>query len=314
MSYLGLDIGGTKCAVLLGTDDMKVLRREAFPTSDKDTTLSRLLELADRMKSEAGDPVLAAGVSCGGPLDAVRGRIQSPPNLPGWDDVPITDLLSERLSVPAYLCNDADACALAEWQYGAGKGCENMIFLTFGTGMGAGLILNGHLYRGGCGMAGEVGHIRLSEEGPVGYGKQGSFEGFCSGGGIARMGKSMAREAIEAGEAPSFCPELSALETVSAKTIAEAADQGDRLAREVYCLCARRLGQGLSILIDILNPDRIVIGSVFQRSESLLRKEMEKVIEKETLPVSGGHCRILPSLLGDSLGDVAALTVARGIF
>ena len=131
------------------------------------------------------------GISCGGPLDSKKGIIFSPPNLPGWDNVPITRILSDEFGVETALQNDANACALAEWLMGAERGHSNMIFLTFGTGMGAGLILNGRLYSGTNDLGGEVGHIRLAKTGPVGFGKAGSFEGFCSGGGIAQLAKSI---------------------------------------------------------------------------------------------------------------------------
>ena len=156
---LGIDIGGTKCAVVLG-DENGIVKKIRFATTDYHETMENIRAAIREM----GD-FDAIGISCGGPLDSKRGVILSPPNLVGWDDIHITEMLSEEFGVPAYLCNDADACALAEWKFGAGKGTENMIFLTFGTGMGAGLILNGRLYSGTNGMAGEVGHMRMNEFG-----------------------------------------------------------------------------------------------------------------------------------------------------
>ena len=165
---IGIDIGGTKCAVVLG-DEKQIVKKIRFDTTSRDETIDNIINAVDSMgKADA------IGISCGGPLDSKRGIIMSPPNLPEWDDVHIVDMLTERFGIPAYLCNDANACALAEWKYGAGRGTENMVFLTFGTGLGAGLILGGRLYEGTSGMAGEVGHVRLSQFGPVGYGKMGS--------------------------------------------------------------------------------------------------------------------------------------------
>ena len=193
--YMGFDIGGTKCAVLIGDGNGRVLHREAIATDPAESptaVLHTLLERAHTMKAafSATRPLLAAGVSCGGPLNAQTGVICCPPNLPTWRNVPICCLISRALDCPCFLQNDADACALAEWKFGAGRGTQNMIFLTFGTGLGAGLILNGRLYAGSHGLAGEVGHIRLEKDGPLGYGKRGSFEGYCSGGGLARMARS----------------------------------------------------------------------------------------------------------------------------
>ena len=215
-------------------------------------------------------------------------------------------ILEEKFHLPVKLCNDADACALAEWKFGAGRSSENMAFLTFGTGLGAGLILNRKLYSGTCGMAGECGHIRLDDCGPTGYGKVGSFEGFCSGGGIAQLGKMYAEKNLPL----SWCKSADDLKNITAKSIAEAANAGDEAAIAIYAESGRRLGYGLSILIDLLNLERIVIGSIFQRSENLLRPAMEEVIRKETLPQSREICQILPSELGDNIGDIAALSVA----
>ena len=186
--YAGVDIGGTKCAVTLGDDSGNILSKVKFETTDVKNTLNRISEEVSKLKN-----ISSVGISCGGPLDSKRGIICSPPNLPKWDNVEICSLLKEVSGVPAFLQNDANACALAEWQYGAGKGCENMIFLTFGTGLGAGLILDGKLYSGTNDMAGEVGHIRLSPFGPVGFGKSGSFEGFCSGGGLKQIGQNLTK-------------------------------------------------------------------------------------------------------------------------
>ena len=165
MRLIGIDIGGTKCAVVLGNEQGEVLKKEKFPTADCASTCARIMEAVAAM-GECD----AIGISCGGPLDSQNGIILSPPNLPGWDEVAIVSELKQRFGVPTFLKNDADACALAEWRFGAGQGTQNMLFLTFGTGLGAGLILNGRLYRGACDMAGEVGHIRLAEQGPVGVG------------------------------------------------------------------------------------------------------------------------------------------------
>ena len=170
--YWGIDIGGTKCALVKGDKKGNILNRIEVPTKNYVDWEALLIHLLPHPGKEK--PV-SIGVSCGGPLDSKKGLILSPPNLPGWDEVPIVQWLENRYEVPAALQNDADACAMAEWQYGAGKGCQNMVFLTFGTGFGAGLILDGHLYSGPFGMAGEIGHVRAAENGPVGYGKAGSY-------------------------------------------------------------------------------------------------------------------------------------------
>lgn len=311
---LGLDIGGTKCAVSTGevhAGGIKITAKRRFDTPHGLSRDQIIARLADEVEELFDPSVKAIGISCGGPLDSKSGIILSPPNLPGWDDIPIVDALSERFGVPAAIQNDANACAMAEHRYGAGKGTKNMIFLTFGTGMGAGLILNGRIYTGTNDMAGEIGHIRMAPFGPVGYGKSGSFEGFCSGGGIAQLGRDMALEQIQRGTPAKYCPSVQSLSGVTAKTIADAADAGDEVAADVYRRCGEMLGRGLAVLIDILNPELIVIGSIFARSENLFREAMEREIEREALERSRSVCRIVPAALGEQIGDYAALAVAH---
>lgn len=284
--YIGFDIGGTKCAVVRGRSDGTILEKKRFATGDPDSTLKRLFEAAKELWTEN---VVSMGVSCGGPLNSKKGVILGPPNLPGWDEVPITDMLTREFQVPAFLKNDADACAVAEWRFGAGQGTENMIFLTFGTGLGAGLILNGRLYEGTNGFAGEVGHVRLFDQGHIGYGKPGSFEGYVSGGGIAQYGLG------------------------DAASLGKRAEAGDQEALAIWEKTGEYMGRLLAMLIDILNPEAIVIGSIYVRAGQFMKPAMERIIGTEALAESKGACQIRPAELGESLGDVAALCVAMQI-
>ena len=146
----------------------------------------------------------------------------------------------------------------------------------------------------------------------MGYGKSGSFEGFCSGSGIAQIGRFAALEQLQMGRSVSFCPRREDLDKVNAKLIAECAAQGHEDAIAVYRTCARQLGRGLAIVIDMLNPEAIILGSIYQRCEGLLRESMMEVLKAECLPEALAACRILPAELGDSIGDYAALSVAMG--
>ena len=310
-SVIGIDMGGTKCAVIHGKIDggeISIENRVSFPTgidTPPDEIIDKICEIIKDMNVSAE----AIGISCGGPLDSATGTILSPPNLPLWDNIHICDRLQKEFGIPAYLQNDADACALAEWQYGAGKGTENMIFMTFGTGLGAGLILDGRLYSGKNGMAGELGHIRLSDCGPSGYGKSGSFEGFCSGRGIAQLGYTLGMEAFQRGEKPSYF-DIADINSCTAKSIGIAAENGDKTAIKVYETCGEYLGRGLSVIIDILNPEKIVIGSIFARSHEFIWPAAKRVIEKETLSRSREVCEVVPAGLGEKIGDYAAIAVA----
>jgi len=290
VQIIGIDIGGTKCAVsvLRGSAVAEVDR---FPTQDYAATFARFRKTVEGLKP---GPDVVFGISCGGPLDAARGIILNPPNLPGWLNIDICRAFTGRFGGRAFLMNDANASALAEWHFGAGKGCKHMVFLTAGTGMGAGLILNGRLYEGATGDAGEVGHLRLRPTGPLGFGKHGSFEGFCSGGGIARL-------AVEMG-----WPQPG----VTLKDLAEAAAKGDALALKVLDVAGERLGEALALLIDTLNPERIVLGGYFPRCAALLVPAMHRTLAAEALPSALAGCKILPAVLGETIGSNAAVAVA----
>jgi glucokinase len=235
----------------------------------------------------------------------------SPPHLIGWDDVCIVEYFEGKYKIKTVLENDANACALAEWKFGAGKGknLKNVIFLTFGTGFGGGLILDGRLYSGTNGMAGEIGHIRGAGSGPVGYGKAGSFDGFCSGDGIVQIARIKLLEVFQMGKKAAFCESSENMDKLTAKDIAAAANGGDELALDIYRESGKYLGHALSILIDLLNPEMIIIGSIYRRSENLLWPECEMVLKKEALKHSLDVCEVVPAGLSDDIGLYAALAL-----
>ena len=319
MIYLGLDIGGTKCAVNLGRSadgKPEILGRLSFATASAaspEDALERMCALGDALLKENNilkEDVSAIGISCGGPLDSKEGLICSPPNLPGWNKIPAADIVRRHFGVPVLLQNDANAGALAEWKFGAGRGCSNMIFITFGTGCGSGLILDGRLYSGTNDNAGECGHIRLTDFGPVGYGKAGSMEGYCSGGGIAQLGKTFLFELVQQGIKSELCDLYRSGTEITAKLLAEYAGKGDETAKRVFRVSAEMLGKSLSVLIDILNPERIIIGGVFSRCTDLLLEGCENVIRQEALTPAARVCSVLPAGLGEQIGDYAALAIA----
>lgn len=318
MKVVGVDIGGTKCAVTLGeiSADHAAILHKCPIRKTKDFAVSEILNvlvkdiLSCKSLLDSSSKIEGIGISCGGPLDSRQGIILSPPNLPGWDSIPIADYFRDKTGIPAWLCNDANACALAEWKLGAGKGCRNMVFLTFGTGLGAGIIMDNRLYTGACDMAGEIGHIRLSDYGPTGYGKMGSFEGFCSGGGIAQLAETMTREELQSGHKTDFCDCLDENKHITAAEVGLAAKNGNPLALKILRQVGLQLGKGLSVIIDFLNPECIIIGSIFVRNYNEIWPYAEQVIERETLPANRKACTILPSQLSESVGDIAGLIIA----
>ena len=302
---IGIDIGGTKCALSVGdcaADAVKILHREEFPTKGLSwrQVLDEFARRIDRTVDAGGWSVLNVGISCGGPLDSRRGVVMSPPNLPGWDDVPVVKFFADRYGVPVHLQNDANACAYAEWKFGAGRGTRNMVFMTFGTGLGAGIVIDGKLYSGTNDNAGEIGHIRLAPTGPVGYNKAGSAEGFCSGAGMTKLAFIRAKERG-----------VTLPEDFSTKELFTRIDAGDDFCLSVFRESAAHLATILAYTIDILNPEVIVLGGVFMRQRERFLGEILPIIEREALPLANGVCRIVGAGLSENIGDYAALAVAN---
>ncbi len=315
--WAGVDIGGTKTAVVLSAGLPTVLERIVFPSSSQngpDVVITCVIEsLREMLCAQGCGPfdLQAIGVSCGGPLDPVGGIINRPPNLPTWDAVPIVSILSGEFRVPCHLENDANAGALAEHQFGAGVNCENMIFLTCGTGLGAGLILGGRLYRGSSFSAGEIGHVRLTRSGPIGFSKVGSAEGWASGAGIAQIAMTATRlaerRAIETllTSYPGY-----PLSPITAKDLWDAAQRNDRVALDVIRQSGKKLGEAIAILIDLFNPDCIVAGGLATRMGETILEPVREAAKREAIPASFEKCRIVSAGLGESIGDIASLCVA----
>lgn len=314
--WIGVDIGGTKTAIVVSERVPEVVGRIQFATLQSKGP-DRALDLIDKgiralLKTRAirNDSIRGIGVSCGGPLDRVHGVIQAPPNLATWIDVPIKAILERNFGVPCNVENDANAGAVAEHHYGAGRGVNNMIFLTMGTGLGAGIIIDGHLYHGADDLAGEIGHVRLTRSGPLGYHKRGSVEGWASGGGIAQVATRAVADARKHGRKTILAAHRGPITT---RDVFAAAKRGDAVAKEIVRSTAERLGQVLAILVDILNPQRIVIGGIAMRTGDMILGPAREAMTREALAVSAATCQVMPAALGERIGDVAALCVAVGL-
>jgi glucokinase len=296
---LGLDIGGTKTAVVMGTVHGEIHWRKQFPTMPERGFQPVFEELSASIRDAlSGSParVEALSVSIGGPLNVLEGIVQSPPNLPGWNNIPLKQLLKEQFALPVYVEHDGNAGALAEFYFGAGKGCRNIVFLTMGTGFGAGLILDGRLYRGTTDTAGEIGHIRIVEDGPLCYGKSGSLEGFGSGTGMAKLAHMM------------FPNKWS--ETVNVLDVYSSFRSGSSEARQVFDRVGFCLGRSFAMIADLLNPERIVLGGLGMRIGDAFLPKAEEIFQEEALPQTRQACETVPAKLGEHIGDVASLCAA----
>ncbi len=296
---LGLDIGGTKSAAVVGDTEGNVRARASAPTpqSTWQEAVALLYDLCREVCRNYGVPVsdmAALGVSCGGPLDSATGTVYAPPNLPAWEAVPLRSLLEAEFGLPTRLENDANATALAEHRWGAGQGCRDMAFLTMGTGIGAGLILDGRLYRGRRDLAGEVGHAVVLPGGPLcPCGKRGCLEALASGTSLARMGRERYGEDV-----------------LTAHDVCDRARSGDPIAEGIIADVALYMGIGLANLLHTLNLERIVLGTLAVHAADLLLNPIRIAAEANCWPRVWEGVSILPAALGDAAQDKAALAVA----
>ncbi|MCE5258988.1 MAG: ROK family protein [Chloroflexi bacterium] len=301
-TIIGLDIGGTKTAVVEGSCDGEILTKRQAPTAPHEgfeavfVRICALVSEALADSAQSGREPAALSVSIGGPLDIARGIIYSPPHLPGWDAIPLRDLLMERFKLPTFVEHDGNAGAIAEWRFGAGRGTHNLIFLTMGTGLGGGFILNDRVYRGATDLAGEVGHMRIARTGPLVYGKRGSWEGYCAGPAFAWMAQRMYPADWGRG--------------ITTPEVVRLALAGDQRALAVVQRVGAYFGRGLAVLADIINPEMIVVGSMGVRLGELLLAPARRAMRQEALPGTFSACSLVPAALGDKIGDIAALCAA----
>jgi glucokinase len=300
---LGLDIGGTKTALVLGTLNAEVVARDVISTPANINFEAAMEIICNAMDGfllqncgSGFQSPLAISVSVGGPLNIEKGILYSPPHLAAWGQADLKEHLQKRFNLPVFVEHDGNAGALAEYYFGAGRGARNLIFLTMGTGLGAGLILNGAIYHGTTDSAGEAGHIRLSEEGPKEYGKVGSWEAFASGAGILKLAYL---------HNPQEFPPATTTADIIRRALA-----GEQPALELIHEVGIWMGKGLAILVDLLNPEVIIIGTLGVVLGDLVLAPAREVLEKEALPISNRACKIVPAQLGSSLMDVGCLMAA----
>lgn len=308
---LALDIGGTKLAAGVVSADGRVhsfVERPSLSDQGPDDMLDRLFDLGRDAVAVAGrGEIHAVGIGCGGPLDVDRGLVQGPPNLPGWDDVPIVERAERAYGVPARLENDGVAAAMGEYQHGAGRGAQSMVYLTVSTGVGGGVILDGRLMRGRSGNGGEIGHMVVVHEGrPCPCGSRGCLEAYCSGTSIA----ARARELLEGG-AKSV---LASLPTVTAADVSQASADGDPVATALWDETTEILGTGVASLSNLFEADVLVLGGGVTRSGDRLLLPVRKRVGELAFVFAGEPSKVLLSELGEQVGVVGAATAAFEAF
>jgi len=305
---IGIDVGGTNVKLALVSPEGKIIYSNSIPTHAEmgyEYTVNNIKEaIRDLLKETDSQPTDIQGIGFGfpGQVDYKSGVVRLAPNIPGWVDVPIAQMIEEEFGIPTRVDNDVRCAALGELNFGAGKGCENLICITVGTGIGSGLIVNGKLVRGASNAAGEIGHIKLQmHDGPIcGCGDTGCMEAFASGPAIV----AMAEDYIKGGKSTKF-REL-ANPDITPRIVFEAAKQGDPVAKRIYTIMGEYIGIGLSSVINLLNPEKVIIGGGVAASGEFLMEPIRETVKKRAMKIAGETVQIVPAELGNTAGVIGA--------
>lgn len=314
---IGIDVGGTNVKIALVDDNGKIIYSNSVPTYAKmgyEYTVNNIKQaIKDLMKETNTTPsdIEGIGFDFPGQVDCKTGVVKLAPNIPGWVNVPIAQMIEDEFHIPTRIDNDVRCAALGELKFGAGRGCENFICITVGTGIGSGIVINGKVVRGATNAAGELGHIKLQMNGgPIcGCGDTGCLEAFASGPAIV----AMAQEYIKGGKSTKF-REMAAVEggEITPYMVAKAAEEGDPVAKRIFEIVGEYIGIGLTSVINLLNPERVIIGGGVAESGELLLRPIRKTIKERAMVVAGNAVEIVPAQLGNSAGVIGASMLIEG--
>jgi len=314
LPVLAIDLGGTKVMAAIISSKGEVMAREYHRTRAREgpkLVLKRICSVIDHLLEANGmalSQLDGISIAAAGVIDMKRGLVTLSPNLSGWRDVPLRGIVQERYGIDTCLLNDASAAALGEHCLGAGRGVSNLIYLTVSTGIGGGIIIDDELYLGACGGAGEIGHMTIDVNGPrCRCGNIGCLEMLASGTAVARE----AVRRIRGGERSSLAGMVAGkVENITAETVEMAARNGDSLAAEIITNAATCLGVGLVNLVNIFNPEMIVIGGGMAKAGELLLAPARAVVRERAFSLAAQAVRIVPAQLGDETGVLGAAMFA----
>jgi glucokinase len=296
---IGIDIGGTSAKLALVDRSAKILARAAIPCDARSPwrrLLGDIAAAAGKLVKKGG--VCGIGIGCAGCIDVAKGVVRFSPNLPLWNDVPLKAFMEKALGVFCVIDNDVNMMALAESRYGAARGAPNVCCITVGTGVGGGLLFGGEIYRGQSMSAGELGHIQVEPEGlPCNCGNRGCLERYIGREGLVRLAR------LAMGGKKSMLAQMGEITPVA---IANAAKRGDEVAKSVWEKAGYYLGLGVVGIVNLLNPDVIVVGGGIGNAGNLLLKPVRKTVRDRALPVPGRHVRIVRAALGEDAGVIGA--------
>lgn len=313
---IGIDVGGTNVKIALVDGEGKIIYSNSVPTYAQmgyEYTVNNIKQaIRDLMKETNTDAkeIEGIGFDFPGQVDYKTGVVKLAPNIPGWVNVPIAQMIEEEFNIPTRIDNDVRCAALGELKFGAGKGCENFVCITVGTGIGSGLVINGQLVRGAANAAGEIGHIKLQMNGgPIcGCGDTGCLEAFASGPSIV----AMAQEYLKGGKSTKFREMAGADGEITPYIVAKAAGAGDPVAKRIFEIVGTYIGMGLVSVINLLNPEKVIIGGGVAAAGDLLLDPIRKTIKERAMVVAGNSVEIVPAELGNSAGVIGASMLVEG--
>lgn len=308
---IGIDVGGTNVKIALVDKSGKIIYSNSVPTYAKmgyEYTVNNIKQaIKDLMKetNTTAKDIDGIGFDFPGQVDYKTGVVKLAPNIPGWVNVPIAQMIEEEFHIPTRIDNDVRCAALGEMKFGAGQGCENFVCITVGTGIGSGLVVNGQLVRGASNAAGEIGHIKLQmKDGLIcGCGDTGCLEAYASGPSIV----AMAQDYIKGDKSTKF-REMAAAEggEITPYMVAKAAEAGDPVAKRIFAIVGEYIGIGLTSVINLLNPEKVIIGGGVAEAGDLLLDPIRKTIKERAMVVAGSTVEIVPAQLGNSAGVIGA--------
>lgn len=307
MQRIGIDVGGTNVKIALVGDGGNILNSNSVPTRAEmgyEYTVNNIKQAIKDLLKEAKNPKIEGiGFDFPGQIDYKNGIVKLAPNIPGWVNVPIAKIIEDEFQVPTKIDNDVHCAAIGELKFGAGRGCENFICMTVGTGIGSGIVINGQLVRGASNAAGELGHIKLNMEtnNLCGCGDYGCLEAFASGPSIVKM----AQEYLMSGKSTKF-RELANGGEITPFLVCEAAKMGDPVAKRIFTIMGEYIGFGLSSVVNLLNPEKIIIGGGVAEAGDILLEPIRETIKKRAMVVAGSAVEVVKAELGNSAGVIGA--------
>lgn len=307
MHRIGIDVGGTNVKIALVDNQGSILYSNSVPTRAEmgyEYTVNNIKQaIKDLINESKCTDIEGIGFDFPGQIDYKNGIVRLAPNIPGWVNIPIAQIIEDEFKIPTKIDNDVHCAALGELKFGAGKDCENFICMTVGTGIGSGIVINGKLVRGASNAAGELGHIKLEMNGgPLcGCGDYGCLEAFASGPSIVKM----AEEYIMGGKSTKF-REMANGNPITPFIVSEAAKQGDPVAKRIFTIMGEYIGYGLTSVVNLLNPEKIIIGGGVADAGDILLNPIRETIKKRAMSVAASAVEIVPAQLGNSAGVIGA--------